>query len=175
MLRRLGVWRRGLFKKGWGLGLGNLVEEGKISYILSGGREGDDRRKFVAPQDLVWQVGGAHLAGGRGRLHGSAHDYKQLKVSQLRICPPTTLEREIHSEKKKGQKFRPCNIFYECKWGFGNHSFANKAHFDSKIKKDIHKTLKTCTQIPLQYNLAQCTHLNRLLNTIQTVNNQQTV
>lgn len=86
-----------MFKKGRGLGLGNLVKKGKISYILSGWGEGDDGRKLVAPQDLVRQVGGADLAGGRGRLYGSAHDNKQLKVSQLRIRPSTTLERKIRS------------------------------------------------------------------------------
>ena len=78
-------------EKGRGLGFGHLVEEGEVGHVLPRWGEGDDGRELVAPQDLVGQVGGAHLAGGRGGLHRGAQDDQQLEVGQVRVGPSAAL------------------------------------------------------------------------------------
>ncbi len=55
---------RGLVKKGRGLGFHHLVEVREIRHVFARRRERHDGGELVAPQDLVGQVGGAHLTGG---------------------------------------------------------------------------------------------------------------
>lgn len=88
-----GRWK-GLLEEGWGFGFGHFVKEGKIGYIFSWRRQGDDGRKLVSPEYLIWKVGCSNLAGGGGRLNRGAHDYQEFKVSQLRVCPATTWRKE---------------------------------------------------------------------------------
>lgn len=78
------------FEDGHGLGLGHFVKEGEVRYVFARRGKGDYRGELIAPENLVRQVGGADLAGGRGRFNCGAHDHKQLKVCQLWICPATT-------------------------------------------------------------------------------------
>lgn len=85
----------GRFEDGHSLGLGHFVEKGKVCDVLPGRRQRDHGGELVAPQDLVGQVRGAHLAGRRGGLHGGVHDHHKLKVGQLRVCPASTWWRQI--------------------------------------------------------------------------------
>lgn len=81
--------RQGLLEDEWGFGFGHFVEKGEIGHVFPRGREGDDGRELVAPEDLVGQVGRSDLAGGGGRLNRGAHDDQQLKVGHVRVCPAT--------------------------------------------------------------------------------------
>ncbi len=64
------------FENGSGLGLGHFVKEGKVCYIFARRGKGDHRGKLISPENLIRQVGGADLAGGRGRLNRSAQDHQ---------------------------------------------------------------------------------------------------
>lgn len=78
------------FEDGHGLGLGHFVKEGEVRYVFARRGEGDYRGELIAPENLIRQVGGADLAGGRGRFNCGAHDHQQLEVCQLWICPAPT-------------------------------------------------------------------------------------
>lgn len=100
----------GCSEVGHGLGLGHFVEEGEVSHIFARWRERNHGWELIAPKNLVWQVGGADLAGGRGRLNGGAHNHQQLKVGQLGVCPATTWMRQ--KETVGGQNEQKEVFFY---------------------------------------------------------------
>lgn len=82
-------WQR-LLQEGRGFGFVHFVKEGKIGYIFPWRRQWDNRRKLVSPEYFIWKVGCSNLAGSGSWLYCGAHDYQELKVSQLRVCPVTT-------------------------------------------------------------------------------------
>lgn len=85
---------QGLHEEGRGFGFGHFIKEGEVGDVFPRGGQGDHGRELVSPEYLIWKVGGSNLAGGGGRLHRGAHDYQELKVSQLRVCPAATWRQE---------------------------------------------------------------------------------
>lgn len=67
--------RAGWLEDGRCLRLGHFVEESKVRYIFARWGKGDYGGEFIAPEDLIRQVGGSDLAGGGGRFNCSTHDH----------------------------------------------------------------------------------------------------
>lgn len=133
-------WRarwQGLLKEGWSFGFGHFVEEGEVCHILSWRRQGDDRGKLIAPEDLIGKIGCSNLAGSGGRLNRGTHDHQQLKICQLRVCPATTWRTHKtwgQTTNKKAPISKASHMFLICFFLFRqwfnspHHSFNRVKH-----------------------------------------------